>query len=97
MEQILSRIPKDAKVSASVFTTPQISSRQFAYQLTVGVYDAEYLVFPTVRHELQPGKQPLLTGLFRGGQFGVVAIHPPFALARRGRSTEKNAEVLAHW
>ena len=97
MDQVLSLLPDDAKVSASVFVTPQISSRQFAYQLTIGVFDADYLVFPSERHELASGEQPLLTGLFNSGKFGLVAIHPPFAVAQRGHATDKNAEILSRW
>lgn len=97
MDEVLAKIPEDAKVSASVFVTPQISSREYAYQLTIGVFDADYLVFPSERRELSSGEQPLLSGLFSSGKFGVVAIHPPFALAKRGQAIDKNPEILSRW
>lgn len=97
MDDILSKIPQEAKVSASVFTTPQISSREYAYQLTVGIFDADYLVFPSERNELFPGEQPLLSGLFSSGKYGVVAIRPPFALAQHGHALDRNSEILSRW
>jgi uncharacterized membrane protein len=97
MQEILTFIPDESKVSASVFVTPQISSRQYAYQLTVGVFDAEYLVFPSVRRDFSPGEQTLLTNLFRSGTFGVVAIRPPFAVAKRSHATDLNAQLLSRW
>jgi uncharacterized membrane protein len=97
MQELLALIPDNAKVSAGVFITPQISSRQYAYQLTVGVFDAEYLVFPSERREFSSGEQSLLTDLLRTGKFGVVDIRSPFAVAKKGHSTTLNAQLLSRW
>ncbi len=94
---LVQQIPTEAVVSASVFTTPQISSRKSAYQLTVGVFDAEYLLFPSEIRDFSPGERPLLTELLKSGEFGLVDVKPPFALARRGHDTARNQELLATW
>jgi uncharacterized membrane protein len=97
MEALLRDLPPHAKVSASALTVPQVSSREDDYSLTIGVFDAEYLLFTTDLVELIPVERQTVTDLLTRGTFGVVAVHPPFALARRGQPTARNAEVLAAW
>jgi uncharacterized membrane protein len=97
MEEIQRVLPPDAKVSASAFTVPQVSSREDDYSLTVGVFDAQYLLFTSEPGELMGIERPTVSDLLARGEFGVVAVHPPFALARRGHSTAGNSALLASW
>lgn len=95
LDEVLTRLPKNAKVSCSGFVTPQVSSRADAYSMTLGVYDAEYLLFPSEKKDFIVDERTTVTKLLESGQFGVVIVSPPFALARRGYSTEGNAELLS--
>jgi hypothetical protein len=92
---VLAHLPPRAKVSCSAFTTPQVSSRPDAYSMTLGLYDAEYVLFPSVRADFVGIEHETVTNLLSSGSFGVVASDGPFALARRGQETSKNAEMLA--
>ena len=93
-DAVESHLPKDAKVSCSAFTTPQVSSRADAYAMTLGVYDANYLLFPSEKADFIGNERQTVTGLLSAGTFGVVAVDPPFALAKRGASTAENAKLL---
>ena len=95
LDTVLRSLPPGAKVSCSAFTTPQVSSRADAYSMTLGLYDAEYILFPSVRADFIGNEYETVAGLLSSNVFGVVAVAPPFALARRGGSTAKNTEVLA--
>jgi len=90
--KLLALVPPRAKVAASGFVTPQVTNRPDAYNLTVGVFDAEYLLIPSERRDFIVNELAKTEGLLRSGAFGVVAIERPFALARRGQGPEKNAE-----
>lgn len=94
IQTALSYIPPSARVSASAFTAPQISSREFAYQISIGVFDAEYLLFPSEPSKWASSEAHTIRSLLRSGQFGVVALVPPFAVARRGHSTTNNWQLL---
>ncbi|HVW24558.1 MAG TPA: DUF2079 domain-containing protein [Polyangiaceae bacterium] len=92
---VLKDLPPRAKVAGSAFTTPQVSSRPDAYSLTIGVFDAEYVLFPSSHADFVANEYDVVTGLLRKGTFGVVDVAPPFALARRGGPVTRNAEVLS--
>jgi uncharacterized membrane protein len=94
LDRLLVHLPPRAKVSCSAFTTPQVSSRPDAYSMTLGLYDTEYILFPTERADFIANEHETVTGLLAGGTFGVVARERPFALARRGYDTKDNAEML---
>lgn len=95
LESILRDLPPRAKISCSAFTTPQVSSRPDAYSMTLGIYDAEYIVFPTTRAEFVGNEFDTIVKLLQSKAFGVVATQHPFALARRGQDTARNADLLA--
>jgi uncharacterized membrane protein len=94
LAELLQVIPPQARVTASAFLVSQISARPDGYSLSLGLYDAEWLLAPTVASEyvakeLQRTRQALSSG------WGVVAIAEPFFVARKGHSSELNRDVLA--
>ncbi|HEX4338001.1 MAG TPA: DUF2079 domain-containing protein [Polyangiaceae bacterium] len=95
LDKVLESLPATAKVSCSAFTTPQVSSRADAYSMTLGLYDAEYILFPTVHADFIGNEYSTVSGLLQDKTFGIVAADKPFALARRGQNPARNAEVLA--
>jgi len=95
LDVVVAHVPKDAKVVASAFVTVQLSSRADAYSLTLGVYDAHFLVFPSDRSDFIADELRTVTGLLSDGSFGVVAVEPPFAVAQRGHPTGLNQGLLA--
>jgi uncharacterized membrane protein len=97
LDEVLKHLPPDAKVSCSGFTTPQVSSRADAYSMTLGVYDAQYLLFPSEAGDFIGDERQTVTNLLTAGTFGVVIVKPPFALARKGHATEGNAALMARW
>ena len=97
-ERLVRHLPPRAKVSGSGFTTPFISNRPDAYNMTISnETDAAYLVFPSEAGDLIGNERETLTRVLRNGDFGVVAVEPPFALAQRGHSTDGNASLMARW
>jgi uncharacterized membrane protein len=94
LDAILVSLPPRAKVVASGMLTVQVSSRPDAYTLTLGVYDAEYLLFPSERGDFIGDERQTVTRLLSDGTFGVIARERPFALARRGAPTARNEELL---
>jgi uncharacterized membrane protein len=96
-ERLLKHLPPRAKVSASGFTTPFISNRPDAYNMTLGIFDADYIFFPSEAQDFIVDERATVTRLLREGEFGVVAVEPPFALAQRGYSTDRNAGLLSRW
>jgi uncharacterized membrane protein len=97
LDVVLRLLPANAKVSASAFTITQVSSRTDDYALTLGLYDADYVLFPTEASELIVDEQQKITDLLTTGKFGVVAMEPPFALAKRGHPTDQNRALLSRW
>jgi uncharacterized membrane protein len=95
LDEVLTNLPKDAKVSCSGFITAQVSSRPNAYSLTLGVYDADYILFPSEQKDFIVDERATVTRLLESGEFGVVFVLSPFALARRGYPTVQNAELLS--
>jgi len=96
-ERLLKHLPPRAKVSASGFTTPFISNRPDAYNMTLGIFDAEYLFFPSEAGDFIVDERATVTRLLNNGEFGVVAIEPPFALAKRGHPGDLNNALFARW
>ncbi len=92
--ELLPMLPADGKVSCGAFVTPQLSSRPDAYSMTLGMYDADYIVVPSVRAEFIGNELETVTGLLNRGEFGVVAVRGPFALAKKGHPTTLNAPFL---
>jgi uncharacterized membrane protein len=97
MDAILKVLPPRAKVVGSGFVIPQVSSRPDAYTMTIGVFDGDYLVFPTEPQDFIVNERQTVTSLLSNNTFGVVLVQPPFALARRGYSTDQNQSLLSRW
>jgi uncharacterized membrane protein len=97
MDAILKVLPPRAKVVGSGFVIPQVSSRPDAYTMTIGVFDGDYLVFPTEPQDFIVNERQTVTGLLSSNTFGVVLVQPPFALARRGHPTDQNQTLLSRW
>lgn len=97
LRDLLRELPARAKVVATERLVPQVSGRPDAYTLRVGVFDAQYALFPVRPSELiWPAEGKTLRRLLSSGDFGVMATRGPFALARRGYSTAGNRAVLAN-
>ncbi|HEX7500622.1 MAG TPA: DUF2079 domain-containing protein [Polyangia bacterium] len=97
-ERLVRHLPRRAKVSGSGFTTPFVSNRPDAYNMTISnETDADYLVFPSEAGDLIGSERETLTRVLRNGDFGVVAVEPPFALAKRGHPIGGNAALMARW
>jgi len=96
--RLVRHLPPRAKVSGSGFTTPFVSNRPDAYNMTISnESDAAYLIFPSEASDFTGNERDTLTRLLRNGDFGVVAVEPPFALAKRGHPTDDNAALMARW
>jgi uncharacterized membrane protein len=93
-ERLVRLLPPRAKVSASGFVTPYLSNRPDAYNITLGIFDAEYIFFPSEPGDFIVDERATVTGLLQSGEFGVIAIEPPFALAKRGYSKDLNAQLI---
>jgi uncharacterized membrane protein len=97
-ERILRHLPPRATVTGGGFTTPYVSSRPDAYNLTISAAtNAEYMFIPSEAADFIVDEKATVTRLLKSGEFGVVAIEPPFALARRGYSTSRNEELMRRW
>jgi hypothetical protein len=96
-ERLGQLLPPRAKVSGSGFTTPYLSHRPDAYNMTSGIFDAEYIFFPSEASDFIADERATVTRSLKGGDFGMVAIEPPFALAKRGYSTALNAGLMSRW
>ena len=96
--KVLKHLPPKASVSGSGFTTPFVSNRPDAFNLTISQdKDADYLLFPSEAADFIGDERATVTRLLKDGIFGVVAVEPPFALAKRGYSTDQNAGLMARW
>jgi uncharacterized membrane protein len=97
-ERVVRHLPRRAKVSGSGFTTPFVSNRPDAYNMTISnEADADYLIFPSEAGDFIGNERETLTRVLLSGDFGVVVVEPPFALAKRGHSTDGNAALMARW
>ncbi len=93
LAKLMQGIPPQARVTASAFLVPQISARPDGYSLSLGLYDAEWLLAPTVPREYV-GKELDRTRQALSSGWGVVAIEGPFFVARKGQASELNRDVL---
>jgi uncharacterized membrane protein len=94
MQELLEVIPPLAPIVASAFTTPQVSARPNAYCLTIGVWDAEYIIAASTRREQLPDERSMLGELLGSGTFGVLKVVGPFFVAKRGADTAGNHALL---
>ena len=97
-ERIVRHLPPRATVTGGGFTTPYISNRPDAFNLTIsGATDAEYMFIPSEAADFIGDEKATVTRLLKSGEYGVVVIEPPFLLAKKGHSTALNDGLLARW
>jgi hypothetical protein len=94
-EQLISLrtlVPPEARIAGTERVLPHVSNRPNAYTIrSAGIQDAEYILFPFRIGGIDVERiHPVLVD----GSFGVVEVAGDFVLAKRGHSTERNAEVL---
>ncbi len=95
--EIVRLIPPRASVSASDNLVPQISNRPVAYTLRFSVFDAEYILFFSDPTRIDGSERQKVIDALLSGEFGIVDMKPPFAVAKRGYSTAQNDRVLMPW
>lgn len=91
LADLLRRIPPSATVAGSENLVPQFSNRAEAYTLRTGNFNAEYLLFSL---PLRSDERPYVADPVKNGQYGLVAMEGPFALAKRGYATALNPTVI---
>ena len=97
-ERLVRQLPPRASVTGGGFTTPYISNRPDAFNLTIsGATDAEYMFIPSEAADFIGDEKATVTRLLRSGEYGVVAIEPPFTLAKKGHPTSLNDGLMARW
>ena len=62
-----------------------------------GTTDAEYILFPSDQSDFIGDEKQTVSRALREEGYGVVAIEPPFALAKKGHAQDLNAKVMAGW
>jgi uncharacterized membrane protein len=88
---LIKKVPPLAKIASTELIVPHVSNRPDSYTMRVGIYDAEYLLFPdSVGHEEWTNFVPAL----KQGVYGVIDQAGPFFLAKRGAPTDRNKEVI---
>ena len=97
-ERLVRHLPARATVTGAGFTTPYVSNRPDAFNLTIsGATGAEYMFIPSEAADFIGDERSTVTRLLKSGEYGVVAIEPPFALAKKGYSTSRNDEMMGRW
>jgi uncharacterized membrane protein len=91
LAELLRMLPRTATVAGSENLVPQFSNRAEAYTLRTGNFGAEYLLFTL---PLRSDERPYVFDPVKNGEYGLVAMSGPFALARRGHSTALNVAVI---
>lgn len=94
VRELAEHVPDDAKIACSNLIAPQFSSREDAYDMTQGFFDAEYLIFAIHKPEIRDEEKGGIRSRLSKGKYGIVKTSGPFALAKRGHSTAKNRAVL---
>src|SRR5690606_34170071 len=87
-------LPKDARVAASAYLVPQISARPNSYSLSLGLYDAEWILAPSDLPEFIMPEIARTREARRSNEWGVVAIEGPFFLAKKGHDRSLNSKIL---
>jgi hypothetical protein len=97
-ERLVRHLPARATVTGAGFTTPYVSNRPDAFNLTIsGATGAEYMFIPSEAADFIGDERSTVARLLKSGEYGVVAIEPPFALAKKGYSTSRNDEMMGRW
>jgi hypothetical protein len=89
---LIARIPTDAKVAATDRLVPHISTRDYAYSLSQGIYDADWMLFEIgLSQDERRNVVPSLTD----STFGVVDERGAFVLTKRGSLPAGNSDTLS--
>ncbi|MBI3182743.1 MAG: DUF2079 domain-containing protein [Myxococcales bacterium] len=89
---LIAKTPPTAKVAASEFLNPHVSSRPDAYALRLGLFDAEYVLFDVPM--LRSDERAVIRSALVDPTFGVVEERGDFVLLRRGADAGKNGALL---
>lgn len=89
---LIEMIPKDAKVAASEFINPHVSSRANAYSMRGSLYDAEYLLLHLAA--MGPREKQLVRTAVERDRYGLLAKRGKFLLFKKGFDTARNADVM---
>lgn len=88
---LIKKVPPLAKIASTEWIVPHVSSRPDSYTMRVGIFDAEYLLFPdSVGREEWIHFGPAL----KNGVYGIIDQVGPFFLAKRGAPIDRNKEVI---
>jgi uncharacterized membrane protein len=88
---LIAKVPPLAKIASTENIVPHVSCRPDSYTMRVGIYDAEYLLFPdAVGREEWHNFGPAL----KNGDYGIIDQAGPFFLAKRGAPTTRNKDVI---
>ena len=93
LAELIAMVPPRAKIAASEFVAPHVSSRPDCYTLRIGLFDAEYILFSLT--EQNGAEYGPVGNVLHDNSFGVVAIKGHYALLRRGAPITQNAALLA--
>jgi uncharacterized membrane protein len=94
VDELMREVPPRAPIAASAFTIAQVSARPDAYAMTLGLWNAEYMIAPSGPSEYLPSERALVKEQLGSGNFGIIKNVPPFFLAKRGAQTEQNEALL---
>jgi uncharacterized membrane protein len=92
LKELIAMVPPRAKITASEFVAPHLSSRPDCYTLRIGLFDTEYIMFSLT--EQNGPEHEAVANVLRDKSFGVVAIRGHYALVKRGQDTKDNASLL---
>ena len=95
--RIVRNIPPRASVSACDNLVPHVSNRPVAYTLRFAVFDADYILFFSDIGRIGGDERGKVSEALTSGDFGVVEVIEPFAVAKRGYPTTLNNRVLSLW
>jgi uncharacterized membrane protein len=88
---LIRKVPPLAKIASTESIVPHVSSRPDSYTMRVGIFDAEYLLFPdAVSRDEWVNFEAALTK----GVYGIIDQAGPFYLAKRGAPAHRNPEVI---
>lgn len=88
---LIKKVPPRARIASTELIVPHVSSRPNSYTMRVGIFDAEYLLFPV---DLRSDEWSELKNLLQDGTYGVIAQASPFVLAKLGAPPDMNKAVL---
>jgi uncharacterized membrane protein len=88
---LIRKVPPLSKIASTENIVPHVSARPDSYTMRIGVFDAEYLLFPD--HVGRNEWIHLGPALKQGG-YGVIDKAGPFFLAKLGAPTDRNKVVI---